>query len=1258
MSDNRSWFKWLLVILPIVAALLAIYPPDQKLKAGIDLAGGSSLLFEIDTAGLDDKDKVDLANNVMEVLKRRVDPGGQMNLIWRPIGNNRLEIQMPRPPKAAVERRDAYDAARGKLRSLNVTRLEIENMLSASGEERESLRSEIISVSSDRTPLVDTVVEKFDAYQYAKDGDDYESELIARGAYDDALAALMGTSLEPNRLADVLALKQEKREAELDLIRSTFDSSAYQTAIDEMVATHDEWAKNKAALEDPSDLKRRIKGAGVLEFRILAERDRGSPTMTAVVPELITKYTDQLQKRGPRPRPGDRYAWFEVADPVSFSNAKSPEDAEIRLSGAQYPQIVDRYVGRWYVLAHAEKNYTLLVDSDSRWKLVGAFASVDPSTGAPAVIFTLDPRGGQQFANLTSENLNRPLSIFLDDVAQNVANIESMIREQGQISGQSMSQDEVQELVMTLRAGALPARVIPEPVMEQTVGPQLGETNRKLGMQAAIIGGIAVALFILVYYRFAGIVANIALIMNVVLVLGIMAATQATFTLPGIAGLILTVGMAVDANVLIFERIREELDRGMGLRKALRIGYDRALSTIVDANVTTMITCIILGYLGTEEVKGFAMVLGFGIATSMFTSLFVTRLIFGALIDRGVISNLGMMRLISKPSIDWLSLRTKFWPISSVLVLITLTVTLFTGVNDPEALFDIEFLGGTSVQIEFKEGQGLSDEEVRQALTSRDDNSAIAWLERATESAANASIRSTGSSTFEISSDKLSGAELDALLRHTLQAEDVAETGGFQIGTNTLTVFVRDALEMDLDGFKAAVAGAVDEAEKASNRIASARIQSVGALDASEAGGAAFEIITVETNKDLVRTAVLAVLGDKLDVQQSVAFVQATDPSRAPDGFWPIEEEDHLLSDVVRGTNSAFDLRPYKGGLVMVYDNVNPPVTEADFKQRIREIRLLPEFSAFEARPYEVIGLTRAGQDGDDASYSKIAYVVVDENLPYYDNPESWEENLAAKEAEQVRQALATEKALRKVIHFEPQIAAQTQNQAVVAIVMALACIVAYIWIRFGQMQWGLAAVVCLVHDVCITLGLVTMAHYLFNSPIGAMLGLMDFKIDLAMIAAFLTIIGYSLNDTIVVFDRIRENRGKLKSVTAPMINNSINQTLSRTMLTSLTTFMAIMIMYVFGGPGIRGFSFAIAIGLLSGTYSSIGVAAPLLNRPKVLHNLIYVLIALGLFGVVTMVSGGPTTTLAIVAGLVLAGGLVWALLLENRKHAAMVPAT
>jgi SecD/SecF fusion protein len=1262
MKDENRLLKWALVVVPVVAAGLALYPPSQKLKAGIDLAGGSSLLFEIDTSGLKKSEKVGLADRVMEVLKRRIDPNGQMNLIWRPIGNNRLEIQMPRPSARALERRKAYDEKRAELTALNLSRIEVEAMLNAPADQRAAKRDALIRGLEERGPLLDALIEAYDAKIAAAAGDDIDAEQSTRKAYEDALAAVLDTSLDLGRLKDVLALpnnterQREVREKELDVLRAAHPSEEYSKALTATVEAYDEWSKDKGVLEDPSDLKRRIRGAGVLEFRILAERDPSTGTMTTVIPEEISKYVEQLHKRGSRPRPGDRYQWFEISDVLSFTSKKTIEDVEA--AQPTMTTIIEKYAGKWYLLAHAESKYGLLKDSKRKWKLVGAFQGVDGRTGGPAVNFQLDPRGGVQFAKLTSENLKRPLAIFLDGKAQSWATIQSQIREHGQISGSNYTADDVFDLVATLRAGSLPARLIDTPIMEQTIGPQLGETNRKLGMTAAIIGGIAVALFILIYYRFAGVVADVALVLNLLFVLGIMAATQATFTLPGIAGLILTVGMAVDANVLIFERIREELDRGAGLKKALRLGYDRALSTIVDANVTTLITCVILGYLGTEEVKGFAMVLGFGIATSMFTSLFVTRLIFTSLIERGIIKNLSMMRILRKPNIDWLGLRRIFWPVSLVLVVCMLAVTGFTGMTNREALFDIEFLGGTSVQMEFKKGETLTDEDVRERITARsgDVESATQWLGEAADALEAATVSTGSTSTqFVITSTTLSGEEIDALVRGVL--EPIAERNGFERGRNELTVDTKVEAKRDVAKLTADLKLAADNARHAAARLATARIQTVRSLDATDETPMAFEVITVETNKNLVKAAILAVMGDKLNVERAINFDVVTDNRAAPQGYWPIEEDDQYLSDVIPESGASYDIRKFKGGAVIVFDNLSPPISLEDFDRRIREIRLMPEFSQYEARPFQAIGLSSAGNDHGADVFSKLAYVVVDENIPYYDDPANWEEYLAKVELTQVSEALGTEKALRKVIQFAPQVAAQTQNQAILAVVMALCAIVAYIWIRFGQMQWGFAAVICLVHDVSITLGAVTLAHYLFATPLGPMLGLMDFKIDLAMIAAFLTIIGYSLNDTIVVFDRIRENRGKLKSVTAAMINNSINQTLSRTLLTSLTTFMAIVIMYIFGGPAIRGFAFAITIGLITGTYSSIGIAAPLLLRPRVLRVLVYILLALGIMGVFSMAVGGLDSgrTVILIAGVVVLAGLVWAIVKETGRSSGPV---
>jgi len=184
---------------------------------------------------------------------------------------------------------------------------------------------------------------------------------------------------------------------------------------------------------------------------------------------------------------------------------------------------------------------------------------------------------------------------------------------------------------------------------------------------------------------------------------------------------------------------------------------------------------------------------------------------------------------------------------------------------------------------------------------------------------------------------------------------------------------------------------------------------------------------------------------------------------------------------------------------------------------------------------------------------------------------------------------------LARVTQIDPSIGAEAKVRALLAILLSLAAIVLYIGFRFGSIRYGMAAILALVHDVCITLGLVTASTYAAGTPFGQALGILDFKINLEMIAAFLTIIGYSLNDTIVVFDRIRENRGKTSMLTPKLINDSINQTLSRTLMTSFTTFLVLVVMYIWGGTGMRGFSFAMLSGVVIGTYSSIAIAAPLL---------------------------------------------------------------
>jgi len=246
----------------------------------------------------------------------------------------------------------------------------------------------------------------------------------------------------------------------------------------------------------------------------------------------------------------------------------------------------------------------------------------------------------------------------------------------------------------------LPAKLIETPVAESPFGPTFGEANRDMGFRAGIIGLIAVAGFMCVYYMTAGVVAIIALVLNIVLVLGVMSLIGAVFTLPGIAGIILTVGIAVDANVLIFERLREEQQRGTAIRRAMANAYQRAFSAIFDANITTLITCLILGWVGTEEVRGFAVTLAFGVMFSMFTALVVTRWVFQVLLDRNIISKpLNMLHIIGVPKVNWMAKRHFFWVLSGSMVVIGIFSMLGQGKN----LLGIEFSAGTQAVVTFKD---------------------------------------------------------------------------------------------------------------------------------------------------------------------------------------------------------------------------------------------------------------------------------------------------------------------------------------------------------------------------------------------------------------------------------------------------------------------------------------------------------------------------------------------------------------------------
>jgi preprotein translocase subunit SecD len=252
-------------------------------------------------------------------------------------------------------------------------------------------------------------------------------------------------------------------------------------------------------------------------------------------------------------------------------------------------------------------------------------------SGRPDVTFTLTRDGGDRFYQFTSQHVGDSLAVVLDGKVQEVANIKEAIRDTGRISG-AFSDQQTKDLSMVLRSGALPASI--KYLEERTVGPSLGADSIREGVRAAVIGMAAVLVFMLIYYRFAGINADLALILNLVILLGFLGFSGATLTLPGIAGLILTVGMGVDSNVLIFERIREELRAGKTPPSAVEQGFGHAWVTIVDTHVTTIVSAAILFLFGTGPVKGFAVTLTFGLLANLFTAVFVSRTIFDSILNR------------------------------------------------------------------------------------------------------------------------------------------------------------------------------------------------------------------------------------------------------------------------------------------------------------------------------------------------------------------------------------------------------------------------------------------------------------------------------------------------------------------------------------------------------------------------------------------------------------------------------------------------
>jgi SecD/SecF fusion protein len=557
----------------------------------------------------------------------------------------------------------------------------------------------------------------------------------------------------------------------------------------------------------------------------------------------------------------------------------------------------------------------------------------------PYVALDLTGRGGRIFAQVTEKNVGKRFAIILDDVVRSAPVIrEKILGGSAQISG-NFTYDEATDLAIVLRVGALPAPV--EIIQNLTVGASLGKDSIDKGLMSGLLGTVLVLVFMILYYRLSGVIANFGLIINIFLLFAGLAALGATLTLPGIAGIILSIGMAVDANVLIFERMREEFAIGKSVKSGVEGGYDKAFWTIVDSQVTTLITALALFLFGTGPIKGFAVTLSLGIIFNLVSTLFATRMVYDVLHSKRLLKPISFFQFIKTPRFDYMQLKKITFSISGVLVLIGLIA--FVQIARGKANLGVDFTGGTLVQ--YHAEQPFTLQEVRKVL-----------------------------------------------------------------GDNGL---------------------------------------------------------------------------DELSLQQ-------------------VENEHRLIVRLKKSEEKASNLGEQISGIFS--DN-------------------LPE-KGFVMESQEAIG-------------SSISEVL--------------------------------------------------RNKALQAIAISLFGVILYLAMRF-DLSFGVAAAIATFHDVLVVLGVCW---------------LLNIEITLLIVTALLTLAGYSLNDSVVVFDRIRENMKKAEqsaSKAKPLsatINMSINEVISRTIVTSLTTALVLLALFFMGGTVIHDFSFALLVGLIVGTYSSVFVASPLLSLWK-----------------------------------------------------------
>jgi SecD/SecF fusion protein len=998
MTENLGRKTTLVVVVTLLALASILYFPlvlgKPPFRLGLDLQGGTRMVFRFDfdaavQAGSITReelnDKALLLQETADIIRGRVDPKGVMELSLRTEGEDRLVIELP---GAAAVSGVQVNSKLAKPLSADSTAddgRQIELDPTNNSGKNEEIRA-INSFPADGGEL--RIGEEKILYSRRVNNVLYVSQRADSGTTIAAHPA--GAVVELLTTDDLI--KKIKNVGDMQFFLAALSSDFTALGTDEQTERKkvEDWqaANPNAPIEDFNRLP----------------KDKGGP------PEGLLWYPH---------RPG--------ADELVDPNVKRP------LTPLVVPRPTDPTEGRdaW-------------VFTGKDLAMVGY--DTDPQTGYPAVHFETTTEKRTAFGEFTGTNIDRGMAIVMNGEIITLATINGRLPGSGIITGggRGFTPKEVNDLISVLRSGSL--RLKPILLDTSRVGASLGDAYVVNALYSTIAALGLILAFMIFFYRRLGMYSVVGLLINIVVLMGTLAFLQATLTLPGVAGIILTLGMAVDGNILIFERLREEMARGLKLIQAVKAAFERAAVAIIDSNVTTLIAGVILYFVGTGAIRGFATTLNIGILSTLFTVIVVSQVLVLADVKRGR-KSYSMIKVLEKPKIKFMNASRIAIPIS--LITLFAGVALFAWLPDHKKL-GIDFLGGFAVTVRTQEPQ--------QEQTIRDLVAKIpgtigesAQIQAITDSGS----KDRGYSTWRITF-KLQGEE-------TTSDADIGERGLKEIQDALEPVLQRGPVEVKLEP------------------------------------------------------------GEGVQKVQGELYL----------------EDSHTQEDIAKALASG----------------------------KVRNAVLAP-------LPGDAKGFTFTGETEPEISEQELVSAVTQAFTGF-------------KDSRSVAYRLMTP--IPESTFVGAQVGGELRDRAVRALLLGMLGSILYLRIRFAEYSFGIGVVAAVAHDVLIALGGLAVACWT---------GILQAELDLTMIAAFLTIIGYSQNDTIVIFDRVRENLPKSKKPLREILDDSINETLGRTILTTCTVFLTLLVLFLFNVGSrnvLEGFSFCMLVGVVSGCYSTIYIASPVL---------------------------------------------------------------